>query len=821
MAHIATGLLPATPGDVQQQAAAPAAEVESELAQIPAWAAAQIAHRDGLADVAAAHLAEITSNTELSPGAARSVRHLLVESLVRSRQYEKALASAIGDELPVWRGLALAGLGQHKKALPLLSACVEQPTHPMFEYALLTLVASLRQQGDLDGAVEILQNAGDTSPRRQLILAELHLEQENYDAALKLLEGASGGGPVTVHVRDLLRAEALLARDAPEEAMAAISALLTLPPEALPPKIRYRATLLMADAMAASGGRAKAISLLKGYIDGVPEGRGVLWAFDRLFALDAFGSEEGLAVLRAWTKSPRPAVAMAAQLYAGNIDGRGENRDGAITELQTLAKGDNRIATRAKLLLSELWVEAADKEKALAALKALKASTDNPAVAARIAFVEARAHYKGDDFKTAADRFAAVAEGEGMAVAGSYNAALASLMADDEPAFRARLALLPEVSGAAARGELGVERALYMAANNEPEAREALSEFLRAHKGHPRAVDAHLALAGLYILEWPPKAKSARESLTAARKLESDATRAERADYLAFWIEEGSGEPEDAVRLAEIFIKQWPKSPLAPGVRMRQAEVYFRNGDYLEALRHFEKLTVDYPRSELAEPALFFAGRAAMLTLTEEGSQRALLLWQKLAKSDSPLAPLARRHQAQLKLRQGEQQEALTLLDAILDATPGEPLRTSALMLKGEALYLLGTAKPERMGDAVAVFDNALANPEISTAARNEILFRKGKAHEGLGQMTAALDAYHSVTTAPRKPLKDGETPEFRWFFRSGFESIRILEARKTPQDIGAAIRIADLLADTLGPRSAEARKTAEQLRLENFIWQE
>lgn len=793
----------------------------AELAKIPAWVSAQNAHRDGLADVAAARFAEVAGFEGISTDAGRRVRHLLVESLIRSRQYEAALAAVVGDELPVWRGLALAGLGRQAESQPLLSACVDDPDHPMHEFALLTLVAGLRQLGDLDRAVELLQTGVKGSPRIPLILAELHLEQKNDAAALAVLKTITDRSPPIDLARDLLRAEALLGRGTPQEAQSVLGEILASPPESIPKGIHHRAALLMADAVIASGESAKAIGLLKGIIDSAPEGLDVLADFDRLYKIGAFATTEGAEMLGLWTKSQKPAVARSARFYRGLIDGRGEKRIAAIEDLEALAARGGAVAVRAKLLLSELWIENDDKEKALAALAALGQSTGDPAVAARIAFVEAKALHKEGEFKKAADRFASIAEKGGAPGVGSFNAALDSLMAGDEASFRARLALLPEVSGQQSRGELEAERALYMAANKDPAARDALAEFLRIHPDHPRAVDAHLALAGLHVLDWPPKAKSAREALAAARELDLDSAHAERADYLAFWIEEGSGEDDMAVELAEKFIGKWPKSPLAPGVRMRQAEVHFRSGDYLDALRRFEQLAADYPDSELADPALFFAGRAAMLTLTEDGAERALTLWQKLAKSDSPLAPLARRHQAQLKLRQGDQVEALVLIDAILAEDPGEPLRSSVLLLKGEALYTLGARMPERLVDAIAVFESALSNTAITTAARNEILFRKGKAHESLKQMTEALDAYHRVVTGPRAPLSEGETPEFRWYYRAGFESIRILEARKTPEAISAAIGIADMLASFPGPRTAEARKAAEQLRLENFIWQE
>ena len=73
--------------------------------------------------------------------------------------------------------------------------------------------------------------------------------------------------------------------------------------------------------------------------------------------------------------------------------------------------------------------------------------------------------------------------------------------------------------------------------------------------------EAHLALASLQMLVFfPSRAKSARESLAAARKQELTPEMAERAGYLAFWIEQMSleefgGDSAVAVKLADEYLE--------------------------------------------------------------------------------------------------------------------------------------------------------------------------------------------------------------------------------------------------------------------------
>ena len=210
-----------------------------------------------------------------------------------------------------------------------------------------------------------------------------------------------------------------------------------------------------------------------------------------------------------------------------------------------------------------------------------------------------------------------------------------------------------------------------------------------------------------------------------------------------------------------------------------------------------------------------------MLTLTEEGAQRALIFWQKLAEIKSPLAPLARHHQAQIKLSQGDQEEALTILDAALVDEPEPKLKVLILILKGRALYELGGKDDVRLGQAINIFAQALLLEDISMAIRHEILFRKAKAHELLRQVDQTLSCLHEVMKSRANSQGKNEANPFKWYYRAGFEAIRIKESAGGQQSIIAAIAIADRLARTPGPRADEARKTGQRLRLEHFIWQE
>ena len=254
---------------------------------------------------------------------------------------------------------------------------------------------------------------------------------------------------------------------------------------------------------------------------------------------------------------------------------------------------------------------------------------------------------------------------------------------------------------------------------------------------------------------------------------------------------------------------------------MRLGEIFYMNKDYSKALLNFEKLFTNYPNSELATRSMYFAAHSAKLTLSEEGIDRALNLFQNVAKTNTSLAPKAILESAQIKLNRNLKAEAIVSLDSLIDSKASNNIKITALMLKGKALYEQGALSADKITDAIKSFDMILSMDKLSTSSRNEAIFRKAKAFEFLGQDTKSLELYYQILTAPRPPLIENEKPEMNWHFKSGFECIRILTSRNNNQDLRAAIIIADQLSSINGTRSPEAKVISERLKLENFIWDE
>ncbi|MEM1296380.1 MAG: hypothetical protein AAGH89_13515, partial [Verrucomicrobiota bacterium] len=74
------------------------------------------------------------------------------------------------------------------------------------------------------------------------------------------------------------------------------------------------------------------------------------------------------------------------------------------------------------------------------------------------------------------------------------------------------------------------------------------------------------------------------------------------------------------------------------------------------------------------------------------------------------------------------------------------------------------------------------------------------------------------ISQAPTLGLSPEEIPEYTWFYRAGFSAIALLQKQ---EQWGAAIRLAERLAQTGGTRAIEAARLADKLRLEHFFWDE
>jgi tetratricopeptide (TPR) repeat protein len=366
---------------------------------------------------------------------------------------------------------------------------------------------------------------------------------------------------------------------------------------------------------------------------------------------------------------------------------------------------------------------------------------------------------------------------------------------------------------------LELERALFLAAGKHPEALTALKDFTRDHPDHPRMLEASLAIAEFHLLEFPPRVVAARRQLESLRSTQLSAALQEQADYVGFWIEIASENPDAAARAGESFLAVWPASSRRAEVLMKVGELYFNADDFPRARAKFETLYKEDPSGSQAETALFFAAKAAM---SAQDSKQAIALWAEVIDRKGPLAMESRRQQALSLMREGNPDDAIRVLDSILRSTESIPpdLRLAALLNRGQAYLEKSKQLPssqETLIAAVAAFDEIIDAAGPDRMWRNQAMVFKGKCLELLEDDDQALEVYYDVVTrSPTEGLRADQVPEYAWYYRAGFAAIALLQEQRNWR--GAA-NLADRLGQTEGSRGVEAAELAKRIRLQHFLW--
>ena len=153
------------------------------------------------------------------------------------------------------------------------------------------------------------------------------------------------------------------------------------------------------------------------------------------------------------------------------------------------------------------------------------------------------------------------------------------------------------------------------------------------------------------------------------------------------------------VALGNRLLKDWhTESPWRDDVQMKLGEHYYRTENYPLAISMFETLETESPDSELAEPALYFAGKANMRLDPIEGQERAFALWNRVVAKGGPLSISARYQQALVKRRQLEYDDAAGILRSLLDneKVSGEE-RKAILCSLGETLFSQSNKDPSKL----------------------------------------------------------------------------------------------------------------------------
>lgn len=400
-----------------------------------------------------------------------------------------------------------------------------------------------------------------------------------------------------------------------------------------------------------------------------------------------------------------------------------------------------------------------------------------------------------------------------------YNAALAALSAEDFESFLVHeKAIREQAPESETLANLGYLAGLFRAARAEPDAQNYLQTFIRENPEHPNRVEAQLALAEIHLNQAPARPKAARQIFESLRTEPLTLIQNERLDYTSVWLELIDSKPAAFEQRAETFLKEWPRSGYFPEVSMLLARRFFEDNRREEANSLFRRITAEFPDSDFARLAPFFAAKSG------PPGEETLLAWREIAFGDGPYALHARHELGLLFLEMDRFEEARETFAGILAATePGEPIHCAAHADTGYAYYLeaLASGKEETLLlKAAETFSHLSREAEAPASWRYAAALRRARCLEAVGNQEVALEIYRSIvansadSAAGLAPVEAPQTQD--WVYRAGFFAIRILQEN---EDWRAAIRMADELSRKSGPRAIEAANLAERMRLQNWIW--
>ena len=734
-----------------------------------------------------AALAAVQALADEGDAAARLLR---AQILARTERWDEALAIfeelAAEPDAPAAAQLGLAesqaALGRTAEAVAALETFVR--AHPQHTAAALRLAGLLIESGEAKRARAALDLAAMNSPADQS--AKKYLE-----GRLLLLEGRFA--PALALFEELLRT-----------------------PQGLAESMLFGAALGASEATLRLTGADTADTVIEQFIARSPAGRYLDAAFARLDQIYAQQAHPSDTVLKQWTRDAAPRVMACARLYAARLRVRAKNPDGAMKMLNALVETfpESPLVPAARLMQADLLLAKDDLAAAVQAIEEAERRTSDDAQRAEIEMRKALVQYRQGEWLLAANSFRRAAERSArLRPHATFDAALAALALGNHDRFFADYqALSAALPDSPLRSALLLEQGLAQARAGDARAAETLDLFVRHFPRHPRQGEARLALAELaFAAEDRP---GAARYLRVVNESAPSPDTAEHAAYLAIFLADGTAQPADdeIIRLARNFLRDYPRSPLLPEVRMKLGQLHVRAGDHANAETQLTLLAQEQPAGPYAEAALFLAGQSAMREINVGAVDRALALFDQVVKRDGPLKLHARQQQAIVQSKLGRESEAVLLYDAILTATPAPDaeLRSAALCGKGDNLLLLGRKDPKQLEAAVATFDQLATLPGVAPVWRNQALYKKGRGLKNLARPDEALAAWYDVLdkTAP-------EGRDFFWYYKAGFDAADLF---RTQEQWKSAVGIYEKMAKLPGPRQAEAKERATQLKLEKFL---
>jgi len=780
---------------------------------------------EGVPEVAVTRLQNLLKQN-LSEQDWRAVAEKLLEAMVAANQTADALKLADDPRLrqstsaAFWHAQLLATMHREAEALALYRQISADARLELHNDAVFGEAEMLRALGKTDEALQnlnLLFRDPKWSVRAQLRAAELYLDKNDPGNARRLLEKTQAATIAEKKERHFLRGRLELALHRPDRAIGTFDSILKQPNGATHETLAA-VLFALADTHMQLGTPETGDDALENFIEHHPYDVDLARIFAKLDQLYRAERKPSRTELDRWARDPAQPRRAFAQWYLARFDLRVGRRDRAADSFTALRRShpQNPALAPAFLDFARFEMEERRFDEALAILEDARSLGPEPAVLDRLNLLAAEINYRTRRFDAATAEFEQVATTNSeLAPVAMFNAALGALQTGNEPRFIANVEQL-KTSDAKSKADLGLEAGLTEAAKGDPRAADSLRSFLREFPHSERTAEAWVGLAELAFHATPPRIEEARKDLTRAADSKPNPIAQERGDYLAIWLEDSTpGADTKAIDLAKKFIQQHSNSALLTSVRMKLGEMYFRQEDFANAETQFELLTEADPKGPLAERALFFAGEAAMGSITPQSLDRAIVLFDRVVQLNGEFKWAARNEEAVIERKLGKPQDALALYDEVLNGSSKPAEKREAICGKGDIFFELAATDPQNYQRAIEAYDRLVADRDAPAHWRNQALFKKGLCLEKKSDRAGALASFYTI-------LEEGtlsERPrEFFWFYKAGFNAGQLLESDSKWE---AAASIYQKLASAGGTRSNEARERLDRLRLEHFLRQE
>jgi thioredoxin-like negative regulator of GroEL len=708
------------------------------------------------------------------------------------------------------RASAFAAQGSLEEAARLLA-----PLADNHQEARLLLARVRAEQGDLKAARAVI-DAGETStdPAIARLLLDLQLSAGSTTEAAELIESLSSLPVLPESERNIALGRLALGEDRAAEAAELFTQALATPDISAP--LRDNARLGLARAQIALGNSSRAREVLRESLASTPDAFLTGSMMSEWLTLEQQLGGDPSADLRKWSEEKPGRRTIEAALALARLNLQQRRVEIAVVALERLLQqpamsADDALRTR--LLLAEAKLAAGQNQASLDLLEALPGIPEDQPNAFRYQDLRGRslsalgAHRRAHDAFTAAGLLAkSPAETEAAAT----NALVSALAAGDLTLARAALENLHSVAPQSA--ELPRWTFLFATATARQGDPSDLSTLARNSPSIDYSFQAKLALA-----EWQlarGDAAAASSTLETARPQADNETRAASLAAAEIFTADASGSRprEELITAATSFLSRHPGAPETFDVRFKLAELHARGGDHAAAESLLSELARSASDPATATLAKFLAAQAASRSMSAEGRDRALTMFDEIAQTDTPIRHRARFEQASLLLRERRFKDALVLYDRLITGDAPAEIRHAAIMEKGDTLFASAAESPDQYVAAAEVYATLAADLSAPSEWRDQAACKQAAAMARSGQIESALAVYREVLSRP-----PGRQADQYWFFKAGLEAGRLLEEQ---EDWPAAIAVYDQLASAGGPQGEEIKQRARRLRLEHFIWE-